>query len=310
VLAKRIIPCLDVKEGRVVKGVSFINLRDAGDPVENAKFYDEQGADELIFLDITASHEKRKIILDIVEKTAEDVFMPLTVGGGIKTIDDIRDLLNSGCDKVSINTTAVKDPHFISRAAEKFGSQCIVVAIDAKRVADSMANATGENWFSDASLKDVVLDITGKISPRPSLSKTGTSENPTLVKGGWGELEESDNALLWAISTHGGRQMKLINAVKWAEKMEDLGAGEIMLTSMDKDGTKDGYDIELTRTISEAVTIPVIASGGVGNLKHIYDGLTAGKADAALAASIFHFREYSVKEAKEYLRQRNVPVRL
>ena len=309
-LAKRIIPCLDVKEGRVVKGVSFINLRDAGDPVENAKFYDEQGADELIFLDITASHEKRKIILDIVEKTAEDVFMPLTVGGGIKTIDDIRDLLNSGCDKVSINTTAVKDPHFISRAAEKFGSQCIVVAIDAKRVADSMANATGENWFSDASLKDVVLDITGKISPRPSLSKTGTSENPTLVKGGWGELEESDNALLWAISTHGGRQMKLINAVKWAEKMEDLGAGEIMLTSMDKDGTKDGYDIELTRTISEAVTIPVIASGGVGNLKHIYDGLTAGKADAALAASIFHFREYSVKEAKEYLRQRNVPVRL
>jgi len=310
VLAKRIIPCLDVKEGRVVKGVSFINLRDAGDPVENAKFYDEQGADELIFLDITASHEKRKIILDIVEKTAEDVFMPLTVGGGIKTIDDIRDLLNSGCDKVSINTTAVKDPHFISRAAEKFGSQCIVVAIDAKRVADSMANATGENWFSDASLKDVVLDITGKISPRPSLSKTGTSENPTLVKGGWGELEESDNALLWAISTHGGRQMKLINAVKWAKKMEDLGAGEIMLTSMDKDGTKDGYDIELTRTISEAVTIPVIASGGVGNLKHIYDGLTAGKADAALAASIFHFREYSVKEAKEYLRQRNVPVRL
>jgi len=309
-LAKRIIPCLDVKEGRVVKGVSFINLRDAGDPVENAKFYDEQGADELIFLDITASHEKRKIILDIVEKTAEDVFMPLTVGGGIKTIDDIRDLLNSGCDKVSINTTAVKDPHFISRAAEKFGSQCIVVAIDAKRVADSMANATGEKWFSDASLKDVVLDITGKISPRPSLSKTGTSENPTLVKGGWGELEESDNALLWAISTHGGRQMKLINAVKWAEKMEDLGAGEIMLTSMDKDGTKDGYDIELTRTISEAVTIPVIASGGVGNLKHIYDGLTAGKADAALAASIFHFREYSVKEAKEYLRQRNVPVRL
>jgi imidazole glycerol-phosphate synthase subunit HisF len=279
VLAKRIIPCLDVKEGRVVKGVSFVNLRDAGDPVENAKFYDEQGADELIFLDITASHEKRKIILDIVEKTAEDVFMPLTVGGGIKTIDDIRDLLNSGCDKVSINTTAVKDPHFISRAAEKFGSQCIVVAVDAKRVTDNMANATGENWFSDALLKDVILDL------------------PT-------------DSLTWAISTHGGRQMKLINAVKWAKKMEELGAGEIMLTSMDKDGTKDGYDIELTRTISETVTIPVIASGGVGNLEHIYEGLTSGKADAALAASIFHFREYSVREAKEYLRERNVPVRL
>ncbi|MBI5847773.1 MAG: imidazole glycerol phosphate synthase subunit HisF [Nitrospirae bacterium] len=283
-LAKRIIPCLDVKDGRVVKGVSFVNLRDAGDPVENAKFYDEQGADELIFLDITASHEKRKIILDIVERTAEDVFMPLTVGGGIKTIEDIRNLLNSGCDKVSINTTAVKDPHFISRAAEKFGSQCIVVAIDAKRVADNMANATGEDWFSDASLKDVILDMN-------ALSKEGGD-------------------LTWAISTHGGRQMKLINAVKWAKKMEELGAGEFMLTSMDKDGTKDGYDIELTRTISEAVSIPVIASGGVGNLEHIYEGLTAGKADAALAASIFHFREYSVREAKEYLRERNVPIRL
>jgi len=279
VLAKRIIPCLDVKDGRVVKGVSFVNLRDAGDPVENAKFYDEQGADELIFLDITASHEKRKIILDIVERTAEDVFMPLTVGGGIKTIDDIRDLLNSGCDKVSINTTAVKDPHFISRAAEKFGSQCIVVAIDAKRVADNMAKANGEDWFSDATLKDVILD------------------QPT-------------DGLTWAISTHGGRQMKLINAVAWAKKMEELGAGEVMLTSMDKDGTKDGYDLELTRTISEAVTIPIIASGGVGNLAHIYDGLTAGKADAALAASIFHFREYSVRETKEYLKARGVPVRL
>jgi imidazole glycerol-phosphate synthase subunit HisF len=291
-LAKRIIPCLDVKDGRVVKGVSFINLRDAGDPVENAKFYDEQGADELIFLDITASHEKRKIILDIVEKTAEDVFMPLTVGGGIKTIDDIRNLLNSGCDKVSINTTAVKDPHFISRAAEKFGSQCIVVAIDAKRVADNLANANGESWFSDDSMKDVILAL-----PAPS------SLHPAKA-----ELEGVN--LTWAISTHGGRTMKLIDAVKWAKKMEELGAGEIMLTSMDKDGTKDGYDIELTRTISETVTIPVIASGGVGNLEHIYDGLTAGKADAALAASIFHFREYSVKEAKEYLRIRNVPVRL
>ena len=278
-LAKRIIPCLDVKDGRVVKGVSFVNLRDAGDPVENALFYDEQGADELIFLDITASHEKRKIILDVVEKTAEDVFMPLTVGGGIKTLDDIRDLLRAGCDKVSINTTAVKDPHFISRAAEKFGSQCIVVAIDAKRVADNMADASGEEWFNDASLKDVILDL----PPR---------------------------GLAWAISTHGGRKMKLINAVAWAKKMEELGAGEFMLTSMDKDGTKDGYDIELTRTISETVSIPVIASGGAGNLEHLYSGLVDGKADAVLAASIFHFREYTVREAKEFLRAKGVPVRL
>jgi cyclase len=278
-LAKRIIPCLDVKDGRVVKGVSFVNLRDAGDPVENALFYDEQGADELIFLDITASHEKRKIILDVVEKTAEDVFMPLTVGGGIKTLDDIRDLLRAGCDKVSINTTAVKDPHFISRAAEKFGSQCIVVAIDAKRVADNMADASGEEWFNDASLKDVILDLPSR-------------------------------GLAWAISTHGGRKMKLINAVAWAKKMEELGAGEFMLTSMDKDGTKDGYDIELTRTISETVSIPVIASGGAGNLEHLFTGLVDGKADAVLAASIFHFREFTVNEAKKYLSSRGVSVRL
>jgi cyclase len=278
-LAKRIIPCLDVKDGRVVKGVSFVNLRDAGDPVENAKFYDEQGADELIFLDITASHEKRKIILDVVERTAEDVFMPLTVGGGIKTLDDIRDLLNAGCDKVSINTTAVKDPYFISRAAERFGSQCIVVAIDAKRVKGDMADATGEDWLKDASLREV------RLGP-PSMG------------------------LQWAISTHGGRKMKLLDAVKWARKMEELGAGEFMLTSMDRDGTKDGYDIELTRTISEAVSIPVIASGGAGTLEHLYEGLVAGKADAVLAASIFHFREFTVKEAKEYLKEKGVPVRL
>jgi imidazole glycerol-phosphate synthase subunit HisF len=282
VLAKRIIPCLDVKDGRVVKGVSFVNLRDAGDPVENALFYDEQGADELIFLDITASHEKRKIILDVVEKTAEDVFMPLTVGGGIKSLDDIRDLLRAGCDKVSINTTAVKDPHFISRAAEKFGSQCIVVAIDAKRVAANLAEATGEDWFKDTSMNEVILDT----------EKAGTDE------------------LTWAISTHGGRKMKLINAVVWAKKMEELGAGEFMLTSMDRDGTKDGYDIELTRTISENVSVPVIASGGAGNLEHLYRGLVKGKADAVLAASIFHFREFTVREAKEYLLERGVSVRL
>ena len=284
-LAKRIIPCLDVKDGRVVKGVSFINLRDAGDPVENAKYYDEQGADELIFLDITASHEKRKIILDVVMKTAEDVFMPLTVGGGIKTLDDIRDLLNAGCDKVSINTTAVKDPYFISRAAGKFGSQCIVVAIDAKRVNNNMSDATGEDWFENPALKDVIL----------------TPPIPPLLRGGEGG---------WAISTHGGRKMKLIDAVKWAKKMEELGAGEIMLTSMDRDGTRDGYDIELTQTISETVSIPVIASGGAGTLEHLYEGLALGKADAALAASIFHFREYTIKEAKEYLKSKGVLVRL
>ncbi|MFZ2196423.1 MAG: imidazole glycerol phosphate synthase subunit HisF [Thermodesulfovibrionales bacterium] len=278
-LAKRIIPCLDVKDGRVVKGVSFVNLRDAGDPVENALYYDKQGADELIFLDITASHEKRKIILDVVERTAEDVFMPLTVGGGIKTLDDIKALLRAGCDKVSINTTAVKDPHFISRAAEKFGSQCIVVAIDAKRVADNMADATGEEWFSDPTLKDVILDMPVR-------------------------------RLTWAISTHGGRKMKLINAIAWASKMEELGAGEFMLTSMDKDGTKDGYDIELTKMISESVSIPVIASGGAGTLEHLYQGLADGKADAVLAASIFHFREYTIKEAKEYLHSKGVAVRL
>lgn len=278
-LAKRIIPCLDVKDGRVVKGVSFVNLRDAGDPVENAKFYDQQGADELIFLDITASHEKRKIILDVVERTAEDVFMPLTVGGGITTIENIRDLLNAGCDKVSINTAAVKDPFFIQRAAERFGSQCIVVAIDAKRVEHRLEGASGEAWFADPSLKDVVLD-------------------------------PSAGGLTWAISTHGGRQMKLMNAVAWAQKIEELGAGEFMLTSMDKDGTKDGYDIELTRAISESVAIPVIASGGAGTLGHLYDALAEGKADAVLAASIFHFREYSIQDAKEYLQSKGVPVRL
>jgi len=286
-LAKRIIPCLDVKDGRVVKGVSFVNLRDAGDPVDNAKFYDEQGADELIFLDITASHEKRKIILDVVERTAEDVFMPLTVGGGIKTLDDIRDLLNAGCDKVSINTTAVKDPFFISRAAEKFGSQCIVVAIDAKKVTSSKSEFTGEDWLDGPALKGVRLAL-----PAPSVPPSG------------------GNGGVWAISTHGGRKMKLIDAVKWAKKMEELGAGEFMLTSMDKDGTKDGYDIELTRAISETVSIPVIASGGAGTLEHLYDGLVHGRADAVLAASIFHFREYTVREAKEYLRAKGVAVRL
>jgi cyclase len=277
-LAKRIIPCLDVKDGRVVKGVSFLNLRDAGDPVENAVYYDSEGADELVFLDITASHEKRKTIIEVVEKTADDVFMPLTVGGGIRTLEDIRNLLNAGCDKVSLNTAAIQDPYFISRAAERFGSQCIVVAIDAKRAVGAPADATGEQWFSDPSLQELIIPAT---LPAPT----------------------------WALSTHGGRKMKLIDAVKWAVKAEELGAGEILLTSMDRDGTKDGYDIGLTRAVSDAVTIPVIASGGVGNLEHIYDGFVRGNADAALAASIYHYREYSIRETKEYLRARGVAVR-
>lgn len=290
-LAKRIIPCLDVKDGRVVKGVQFLDLKDAGDPVENAKFYDEWGADELIFLDITASHEKRNIIIDVVMRTAEEVFMPLTVGGGIRTIKDIRTLLKAGCDKVSINTAAVKNPYFISEAAERFGSQCIVVAIDAKRVSGSLPDATGEKWFEDTTLSDVCLRLPVEIPPIPP-----------LVKGGEGGL--------WSISTHGGRRMKLIDAVRWAQKVETLGAGEILLTSMDKDGTKDGYDIELTKTISEAVSIPVIASGGAGNLEHLYEAFAYGKADAVLAASIFHYREYTIREAKGYLRAKGVPVRL
>jgi cyclase len=282
-LAKRIIPCLDVKDGRVVKGVNFQNLTDAGDPVENAKFYDEQGADELVFLDITASHEKRKTILDVVARTADDVFMPLTVGGGIKTLDDIRDLHNSGCAKVSINTTAVHNPYFIKEAAERFGSQCIVVAVDAKRVRADMIYEPEEPWFSDSFLKDVMLDLSAPLPLTP---------------------------FKWAISTHGGRKMRQIDAVKWARKMEELGAGEILLTSMDRDGTKDGYDIELTRTIAETVSIPVVASGGVGTLEHLREGLVEGKADAALAASIFHYREYTIKETKEYLKSKGVLVRL
>jgi len=282
-LAKRIIPCLDVKDGRVVKGVNFQNLTDAGDPVENAKFYDEQGADELVFLDITASHEKRKTILDVVERTANDVFMPLTVGGGIKTLDDIRDLLNAGCDKISINTTAVRTPYFIKEAAERFGSQCIVVAVDSKMVIPDMIFEPDEPWLSwlnEPEMSDVRLTIPLNGEP------------------------------VWALSTHGGRKMRRLDSIRFAQKMEELGAGEILLTSMDRDGTKIGFDIELTRRISEAVSIPVVASGGVGTLDHLREGLVEGKADAALAASIFHYREYSIKETKEYLRSKGVPVRL
>ncbi len=278
-LTKRIIPCLDVKAGRVVKGVSFVNLRDAGDPVEIAKAYDEQGADELTFLDITASHEERGIILDVVRRTAEQVFMPLTVGGGIKVLDDIRGLLLAGADKVSINTTAVHDPEFIKDASLRFGSQCIVVAIDAKRVV-----AHDEDF-------------------KPPLNWADGSRYRTLF------LKPGQTAG-WEVYTHGGRRPMGIDAVAWARRMEEYGAGEILLTSMDQDGQKTGYDLELTRAVAEAVTIPVIASGGVGNLEHIYEGLTKGKADAALAASIFHFKEYTIRQAKEYLKERGVPVRL
>lgn len=256
-LTKRIIPCLDVKEGRVVKGVKFVGLKDAGDPVEIAKRYDEEGADELTFLDITASHEKRKIILDVVEKTASQVFMPLTVGGGIRTLSDIRDLLNAGADKVSINTGAVENPQFVERAAEKFGTQCIVVAIDAKR----------------------------SVGARLAVP------------------------VQFEVYTHGGRKPAALNAVEWAKKMESYGAGEILLTSMDRDGTKLGYDLELTRSTVNATTIPVIASGGVGNLEHLYEGLTKGGAEAVLAASIFHYQEYTIQQAKEFLSKKGVAVR-
>ena len=256
-LAKRIIPCLDVKEGRVVKGVGFVNLRDAGDPIEAARAYDAEGADELCYLDILASHEERKIFLDVVCRTAEQVFMPLTVGGGIRTLDDIRDLLRAGADKVSINTAAVANPEFVRQAAERFGTQCIVVAIDAKRVGNG-AKRSGSGW---------------------------------------------------EVYTHGGRRPTGLDAVEWARRMASFGAGEILLTSMDQDGTKAGYDLALTAAVSEAVEIPVIASGGAGTLEHLYEGFAVGKADAVLAASIFHYRQYTIREAKDYLRARGIPVR-
>ena len=254
-LAKRIIPCLDVDKGRVVKGVQFVDIRDAGDPVEVARRYNEQGADEITFLDITASYEDRDTTLHTVERMAGEVFIPLTVGGGVRELQDIRNLLNAGADKVAINSAAIHNPEFVHEAALRFGSQCIVVAIDAKQVEQ------GE-------------------SPR------------------------------WEIFTHGGRKPTGINAIEWAKKMADFGAGEILLTSMDRDGTKNGFDLDLTSRISDAVNVPVIASGGVGNLQHLVDGIVEGKADAVLAASIFHFGEHSVPEAKQYMAQRGVNVRL
>ena len=254
-LCKRLIPCLDVKDGRVVKGVRFVDLRDAGDPVEAALAYDAQGADELVFLDITASHENRAIMLDVVRRTAEGIYMPLTVGGGIRSLADIRTLLRAGADKVSLNTAALARPELIREAAHAFGSQCIVVAIDAKREADG-------------------------------------------------------RHARWGVYTHGGRRPAGRDAVEWAREVEVLGAGEILLTSMDRDGTGAGYDLALTRAVSEAVSVPVIASGGAGGLEHLFESVTEGKADAALVASIFHFGRHTILEAKRYLRERGVPVRL
>lgn len=254
-LAKRIIPCLDVDQGRVVKGVQFVDIRDAGDPVEVARRYNQEGADEITFLDITASHEGRDTTLHTVERMASEVFIPLTVGGGVRTLEDIRALLNAGADKVGINSAAVKDPDFVRAASERFGSQCIVVAIDAKCV-----------------------------------SKEGQPPR-------------------WEIFTHGGRKPAGIDTVAWAKQMVINGAGEILLTSMDRDGTKNGFDLALTRAVSEAVSVPVIASGGVGNLQHLVDGIQQGKADAVLAASIFHFGEYSIAEAKQYMEDRGITVR-
>jgi cyclase len=278
VLAKRIIPCLDVKDGRVVKGTNFIHLRDAGDPVANAQVYDEQGADELIFLDITASSERRKIFLDVVRRTAEEVFMPLTVGGGIRSLEDIRELLRAGADKVSINTAAVQDPTLVREASEKFGSQCIVVAIDAKRV-----QAEDRLWAKADEL---------------------------ARKDNGDELDEISINLSWEVYIHGGRTPTGVNALQWAKKVEQNGAGEILLTSMDRDGTHIGYDIPLNRVFSDSLSIPVIASGGAGTLEHLRDALVYGKADAVLAASIFHYRKHTVKEAKEYLKRSSLPVRI
>ncbi|MBL3827090.1 MULTISPECIES: imidazole glycerol phosphate synthase subunit HisF [Marinobacter] len=254
-LAKRIIPCLDVDKGRVVKGVNFVDIRDAGDPVEVARRYNEQGADEITFLDITASHESRDTTYETVERMAAEVFIPLTVGGGVRTVDDIRKLLNAGADKVSINTAAVFNPEFVREAAERFGSQCIVVAIDAKRVSEE-----GEE-------------------PR------------------------------WEIFTHGGRKPTGLDAVEWARKMVEMGAGELLLTSMDRDGTKIGFDLGLTKAISDAVIVPVIASGGVGELQHLADGVTQGGADAVLAASIFHFGQHTIPEAKAFMKAQGIEVR-
>ncbi len=285
-LAKRVIPCLDVKEGRVVKGTRFVNLRDAGDPVEVAAEYDRQGADELVFLDITASHERRRIMIDLVARTADQAFMPLTVGGGTRSLEDIRNLLRAGADKVSLNTAAVQEPELIRHAAERFGSQCIVLAIDAKRRAES---------------REPRAETDG--------SRRG-AEGKELYDHDGTRHSTRGSGLEWELYVHGGRTPTGKDAVAWAVEGQRLGAGEILLTSMDRDGTKDGYDLPLTKTIAEAVGIPVIASGGAGTLEHLYQGLVEGKADAVLAASMFHYREVTIPEVKQYLATRGVCVRL
>lgn len=282
-LAKRVIPCLDVDRGRVVKGTNFLQLRDAGDPVEVARRYEQEGADELVFLDICASHEQRGIMLDVVRRTAEQVFMPLTVGGGIRTLEDIRALLNAGSDKVSINSAACKDPEFVRAAARRFGNQCIVVNIDPKRVwrpRDGRREAGG-----------------GRIATSDSRLSPLASRPP-------------DSECFWEVHINGGRKPTGLEAVAWAKQVEELGAGEIVLTSMDCDGTKDGYDLEITRAVSDAVSIPVVASGGAGKPEHLADAITIGRADAALAASIFHFGEYTIRQTKEIMAGRGVAVRL
>jgi len=270
-LAKRVIPCLDVTRGRVVKGVNFVGLRDAGDPVEIARRYDDQGADELTFLDITASSDERDLILHIVEAVAAQVFIPLTVGGGVRKVDDVRRLLNAGADKVSINTAAVQNPQLVADASGRYGAQCIVVAIDAKRV-DPSADAKGNSAGAD----------TGQAGIEPR----------------------------WEVYTHGGRKRSGLDAVAWARRMQALGAGEILLTSMDRDGTRSGFDLALTRAVAEAVDVPVIASGGVGGLDHLAAGILQGRADAVLAASIFHYGEFTVRQAKELMRSMGIEVRL
>jgi len=275
-LAKRVIPCLDVTRGRVVKGVNFVGLRDAGDPVEIAHRYDDQGADELTFLDITASSDERDMILHIIEAVAAQVFIPLTVGGGVRKVEDVRRLLNAGADKVSINTSAVQNPQLVAEASGRYGAQCIVVAIDAKRV-DPRSDAKRVDPQADAKRGD--FSASDDIEPR------------------------------WEVYTHGGRNPTGLDAVQWARRMQALGAGEILLTSMDRDGTKSGFDLALTRAVAEAVDVPVIASGGVGNLEHLAAGILEGKADAVLAASIFHYGEYTVREAKELMRSRGIEMR-
>jgi cyclase len=294
-LAKRIIPCLDVHAGRVVKGVNFVNLRDAGDPVDVAARYEQEGADELVFLDITASHEERDIILDVVQRTSEVCFMPLTVGGGIRTLEDIRRLLKAGCDKVSINSAAVKDPEFIRAAALRFGSQCIVVNIDPRRVECPMSSVECRS------------DIPAHLRLQPRAWPTQSTFADRLL--GHSTLNTRHSTLAWDVHINGGRKPTGLDAVAWAREVERLGAGEIVLTSMDADGTKDGYDLEITKAVAVAVEIPVVASGGCGSPEHMRVALLDAGASAALAASIFHYGEYTIDATKQYLAAHGVPVR-